>query len=147
MLGGYSLVPMTELSSWVVTVRNEVAKFTFLHLSVSHSVHGGGLPQCMLGYHPPWDQAPLPWDQAPPRPGPQPGSRHPPQDQAPPPPHETATVADGTHPTGMHSCLHYWKIFSEYCISLCFGGCLLNNWDSHAIIYFLKIFTTTHNCA
>ena len=23
----------------------------FLHLSVSHSVHGGGLPQCMLGHH------------------------------------------------------------------------------------------------
>ena len=38
---------------------------------------GGGLPQYMLGYHPP------------------PGTRHPPQ--------QTATVTDGTHPTGMHS--------------------------------------------
>ena len=29
-------------------------KVMFLHLSVSHSVHrGGGLPQCMLGYHHP----------------------------------------------------------------------------------------------
>ena len=42
----------------------------------------GGLPQCMLGYHPP-------------------GTRHP-QEQA--PPQQMATVADGTHPTGMHSC-------------------------------------------
>ena len=30
-------------------------------------------------------------------------TRHPP-DQA-PPPQQTTTVADGTHPTGMHSCL------------------------------------------
>ena len=40
--------------------------------------HGGGcLPQCMLGY------TPL--------------GRH-------PPPQQTATAADGKHPTGMHSC-------------------------------------------
>ena len=39
----------------LVTGRNEVeAKVIFLHLSVIHSVHkGGGLPQCMLGYHTP----------------------------------------------------------------------------------------------
>ena len=31
---------------------------------------GGGLPQCMLGYQPPWTRppgTPPPWDQAPPR--------------------------------------------------------------------------------
>ena len=34
--------------------RNEVvAKVIFLHLSVIHSVHRRGLPQCMLGYCPP----------------------------------------------------------------------------------------------
>ena len=45
----------------------------------------GGLPECMLGYHPP-EQAP--------------------------PPQQTATVADGTLPTGMHSCIRevFWKI-------------------------------------
>ena len=61
----------------VITVRKEVAKVMFLHLSVSHSVHRGGLPQCMLGYHPPGPGNPLeqtPRDQAPPR------SRHPPAD-------------------------------------------------------------------
>ena len=30
-----------------------------------------------------------------------------------PPPGETATAADGTHPTGMHSCLCY---FRAYCL-------------------------------
>ena len=79
----------------ILTVRNEVAKVMFLHVSVSHSVHGGGVLSqhalqvvsqhalqqgdacsrgCLLGRV---------W-------------RTPPQKQ---------TVADGTHPTGMHSCL------------------------------------------
>ena len=38
----------------LITVRNEVAEVMFLHLSVSHSVHGGRggcLLQCMLAYH------------------------------------------------------------------------------------------------
>ena len=48
----------------------------FLHLSVI--LFTGGLPQCMLGYHPP------PPEQTPPRPR-TPQSRHP-LDQAPPPP-------------------------------------------------------------
>ena len=43
----------------VFTVRNEFAKVMFLHLSVCLQ---GGLPQCMLGYHP--------------------RTRHPPQEQA-----------------------------------------------------------------
>ena len=46
----------------VATVRNEVAKVMFLHLCVCPQ-GGGGLPQCMLGYHPPagthQEQAPL----------------------------------------------------------------------------------------
>ena len=70
-----------------------------------------------------------PWEQTPPPPGEQtplgaetplsrhppgadapPQSRHspradtPPREQAPPPPRDTVTAADGTHPTGMHSC-------------------------------------------
>ena len=53
----------------------------FLHLSV----HRGGLPQCMLGYQPLWDQAPG----TPPRPDTPPTPRDqantPPPDQAPPP--------------------------------------------------------------
>ena len=31
----------------------------FLHLSVSHSVHGGVSAQCMLGYTPPGRHPPL----------------------------------------------------------------------------------------
>ena len=63
------------------TVRNEVAKIMLLHLSVCSQ---GGLPQCMLGYHPP-EQTPTP------------------------PPTKTATAVDGTHPTGMHSCLYFFR--------------------------------------
>ena len=65
----------------VITVRNEVAKVMFLHLSVILFT-GGGLPQYMLRYHPPGPGTPPrgadppgadhPLDQAPPQ------SRHPP---------------------------------------------------------------------
>ena len=70
---------------------NEVwGKVTFSVACVKNSIHGGGLPQCMLGYHTPLgpgtplpqgpgtppDRQGTPPDQAPP-------SRHPP-DQAPP---------------------------------------------------------------
>ena len=49
---------------------------------------GWGLPQCMLGYHPsPAADTPSGAD--------------------PPPPQQTATVADGTHPTGMHYCMSF----------------------------------------
>ena len=56
---------------------------------VCDSVHGGGLPQCMLGYHrplgaytPPPEQTP-PWEQTPPQ------SRHPPPQEQTPPPHRS----------------------------------------------------------
>ena len=97
----------------------------------------GCLPQCMLGYHTPPGADPLGTDtpleqtapeQTPPPPGadpdPPPGSRHPPLgadtpweqtlpswEQTPPrsrlPHQDTATAADGTHPTGMHSCFNH----------------------------------------
>ena len=70
----------------------------FSQACVKNSVHGGCLPQCMLGYThspgqtppfrhtPPWVDTPLP-------------GRHP------PPPHQTVIAADGMHPIGMLSCL------------------------------------------
>ena len=99
----------------------------FLHLSVSHSVHGGCLPQCMLGYtplvqtHPMLGYTPLgrhPPRQTPPMGRHTPGQTHP--RQTPPPTAcwdthppcqvhdwiDMATAADGRHPTGMHSCYH-----------------------------------------
>ena len=56
--------------------QTKFAKVMFLHLSVSYSVHGGVLPQCMLGY--PRDQAPPEQTHTPPR------SRHPPGAGTPP---------------------------------------------------------------
>ena len=82
----------------IFTGRNEVvAKVIFLHLSVIHSVHRGGegLPQCMLGYHPPPDQTPPPWIRHPPGIRHPPRIRHhPPRDQTPPP------SGPGRHPPG-----------------------------------------------
>ena len=93
----------------VIAVCNEVAKVMFLHHSVlngggSASVHVGmpapGSRHLPRDQGPPWDQAP-PWNQAPAPPGP--GT-----------PQQTATVADGRHPTGMHSCIvnsQYFGLF------------------------------------
>ena len=66
---------------------------------------GRGLPQCMLGYHTP---RPAPLTRHPPgadtpRPGTPLGADTP--YQAPPPPTADSYCCDGTHPTGMHSCL------------------------------------------
>ena len=67
-----------------VTVRKRsCGKVKFSQACVKNSVHRRG------GVHPP-GRPPPPPEQTPP--------------QAPPPPQETATAADGTHPTGMHSC-------------------------------------------
>ena len=81
---------------------------------------GGVLPQCMLGYHPP-SRPPPGADPPPPRSRHTARSRHPPgadtpQEQISP---ETATVADGTHPTGMHSCLISIYFVYFLCTSKC----------------------------
>ena len=65
------------------------AKVVFLHLSVSHSVHGGCLPQYMLGYTPLGPEA----DTAPM------GADTPPAQCI-----LYGQQAGGTHPTGMHTC-------------------------------------------
>ena len=117
---------------WFVTVRNEIVKVMFLHLSVILFT-GGGLCQCMLGYQPPLGAgtpslgagtpslgagtpslgAGTPWSRHPPGAGTPPRAGTPlgagTPKQAPPGPGtpvgaEMATAADGTHPTGMHSC-------------------------------------------
>ena len=96
----------------IFTVRNEVAKVMFLHVSVILST-GGGV--CLSAC---WDTTTT---TPPPRTGTPlgagtPHSRHHPQ---------MATVADGTHPTAMHSCMQYlppankvWGkvISSEVCV-------------------------------
>ena len=67
----------------------------YVFTPVCHSVHRGGLPQCMLGYHtPPGKHTHTPREAHTP-----PGSIH-----THSPSWETAAAADGTHPTGMHSC-------------------------------------------
>ena len=102
---------------------NEVwGKVIFSVACVKNSVHGGCLPQCMLGYHPreqtpprsrpPWSRHPpgadTPWEQTPP------GANTPHQEQTPPtrskhPPRAVhagryGQQAGGMHPTGMQSC-------------------------------------------
>ena len=73
----------------------------FLHLSVSHSVHGG---RCT----PSWADNPS-LTEPPPRADTPPGQtlplgQIPPQADTPgQTPHQTATAADGKHPTGIHS--------------------------------------------
>ena len=59
----------------IITVRNEVAKVMFLQVCVCP--HGVVSASVLAGIPPHWEQTP---------------------------PGETATAADGTHPTGMHSC-------------------------------------------
>ena len=75
-------------NSKVITVRKRsCGKVMFLHLSVILST-GGCLPQCMLRHtHPGQTPPPPSWA------------------DSPPPPQQMATAVDGTHPTGMHSCL------------------------------------------
>ena len=69
-----------------------------LHLSVSHSVHRGGcLADMTPGKHS-LGQTPSP-RQTPP-------GQIPPFRLDKPPSGRTATAADGTHPTGMHSCTY-----------------------------------------
>ena len=46
-------VSSRKLTFSFFTIRNKLAKVMFLHLFVSHSVHRGVLPQCMMGYHTP----------------------------------------------------------------------------------------------
>ena len=54
--------PIGMLSCYFITGRNEVgAKVMFLVVSVILST-GGGLPQCMLGYHPPAKETPCQGD-------------------------------------------------------------------------------------
>ena len=138
----YSFVPHTVQMckykgilecSHIFTVRNEVAKVMFLHLSLSPqggspSVHAGiPPPPTLLRYQTPPGPDQTPKEQPPPKEGsssvhagippprppsgtrPDPPRSSPPREQAPPSPpgpdtplQQTATVAHGTHPSGMH---------------------------------------------
>ena len=74
---------------YLFTVRNSSCeKVMFLHLSVSHSVNRVVSGQTLSRQKPPILGRQLPRKASSP----------------PPPPHETGTAADGTQPTGMHSC-------------------------------------------
>ena len=79
---------------------------------VCHSVHRGGLPQCMLGYTPP--------EQTPPQTRP-PGSRHPPGSRPPwadtPPPrsrHPSPREADSSIRSTSGRYASYWNAFLSF---------------------------------
>ena len=116
------------------TARNEVGARLCFHRHVWFCSQGGGLPRCMLGYHPP-PGADSPGRGHPPPPDsvhrggglPQcmlgyhppgadtPRSRHPPCPPAAEHAGRYGQRAGGTHPTGMQSCfksLHYCQIFT-----------------------------------
>ena len=99
----FSKYNITKATAYIITVRNEVAKVMFLHLSVCPQ---GGLPQCRdttpgagtpLGSTPPPRSSPRPRADTP----------HPPLGAGTPP--QMAAVADGAHPTGMHS-----RVFTRF---------------------------------
>ena len=103
----------------------------FLHLSVSHSVHRGvsstGPGGCLPGGVSRPGPGRLPGGC--PGPGwggcPGPGGCIPRCTEADtPPPQQTATAADGTHPTGMHSCSN---INTPHFIFFCEHRSLLQN--------------------
>ena len=64
----------------------------------------------------PQDQVHPPDPGTPPRPGTPPGPGNPPGPGT--PPRDTATAANGTHPTGMHSCLLIRHSFNNYAHNL-----------------------------
>ena len=116
-------------SRGIISARNRsYGKVMFLHLSVSHSVHRGGWQTHPLGSHPPGQTHPLSRQPLPPR-------RHDPRQTLPwadtpwvdtpprqtpwadTPPPETATAADGTYPTRMHSCSSYVYYLALQCFS------------------------------
>ena len=107
-------------------------KGMLLHLFVILSTGGGCPPQCMLAYTPPPGRHPLdtplgrhPLDT--------PLGRHPladtpwvdtsPGQTHPSPLQQMATAADGTHPTGMHSC---WELCHHKNCPLCQRYIILN---------------------
>ena len=77
----------------------------FLHLSVILFTGGVCIPACSEGVYTPWTHTPT---QDTHTPGRNPSRQTPPWADTPP---QTATEADGTHPTGMHSC--YGMILSK----------------------------------
>ena len=96
------LLSCQRIKAHIYRPQTKFAKVMFLHLSVSHSVHRGGSASVHTGIPPhthPRSRHPPGADTPPP-----PRTRHPPQSRLPLPGAETATAADGTHPTGMHSC-------------------------------------------
>ena len=103
-----------SLESWwpiLINVRNSsCGKVMFLHLSVILFMGWGCLGRHLPSADTPQADSPPPEHTTPRQTHPpwHPPGRHPPGRHLLP---ETATAADGKHPTGMHSCLKYFIIF------------------------------------
>ena len=109
---GWKLVEL--ISKYYYCLRRSWGKVIFSEVCVRNSVHGGGLPHCMLWYTPtpsPPDQRQAPWDQTPPQTGTPRDQTHSPWDKTPPNAVHAGRYgqkAGGTHPTGMQSCCYYF---------------------------------------
>ena len=92
-----NFAPVANGSELVVCTASYIYLTLFkMGLVSPHSVHGGFLPQCMLGYHPLGAGRPTPRDQTTPLgAGTPPGAEH---------AGRYGQRAGGTHPTGMQSC-------------------------------------------
>ena len=103
-LSQYNWIKSNTAQVYFITARNEVGAM-LCFTGVCDSVHRWGLPQCMLGYHPPGTRHPPRADPPPRAVTPNP---YPPR-SSPPPGAEHAgrygQHAGGTHPTGMQFCI------------------------------------------
>ena len=100
---------------YLITVRNEVAKVMFLHVSVILFTGWGVLSQHALQVVSQHAEGCACSRGVPARGVPALGGRVPAlgggvETPAPSPQKQTATVADGTHPTGMHSCFNLYFV-------------------------------------
>ena len=110
-------------------------KVIFSQASVSHSVHGGCLPQCMLGYTPK-QTLPLPGSTSP--------QKHTLPEAHPRPPPPMVTATDGTHPTGMVSSLVCTRCqWSPRTINSTHTGTRLHTFAHMSLLYFFRMKTTT----
>ena len=89
--------------SHIYSPQRSCGKVMFSQASVILFTRRGVSDRHSPGRHPPWANTPLG--------RPTPLGRHPPWADT--PPQQTATAADGTHPTGMHSCFIMWLQRSE----------------------------------
>ena len=118
--------PLGSANECSYRLQRSCGKVMFLHLPVILFTGWGCLPQCMLGYTPPWPWAATPpWADTPWKHIPAWKHTPPPPKHTPPP---TVTAADWT--TGMHSCFILHLILFQTSTFFCFLKFIFSFTDS-----------------